>query len=47
MDVLKMIAMLEALKWIMFKYDKIKYLQAQEVDSVFNFILEYGNVVLS
>ena len=47
MDVLKTIAMLEALKWKIFKYGKIEDLQAQEVDSVFIFILEYRNVVLS
>ena len=42
-----MIAMLEALKWNMFKYGNIEDLQAQEVDSVFIFDLEYRNVVLS
>ena len=47
MDVLKMIAMLEALKSKLFKYGKIEDPQAQEVDSVFTFILEYRIVVLS
>ena len=48
MDVLKPIAMLEALKKLkLFKYGKIEDLQAQEVVSVFIFILEYRNAVLS
>ena len=47
MDVLKTLAMLEALKLKYFKYGNIEDLQAQEVDSVFTFILEYRNIVLS
>jgi hypothetical protein len=47
MDVLNKMTMLEALKWKLFKYDKIEDLPAQEVVSVFIFILEYRNVVLS
>jgi hypothetical protein len=39
MDVLKKIAMLEALKWNLFKCGKIEDIQAQEVDMVFLFIL--------
>jgi hypothetical protein len=37
MVVLKIIAMLEALKMKMFKYDKIEDLQAQEVDAMIYF----------
>jgi hypothetical protein len=47
MDMLKTMTMLEALKLELIKYDKIEDLKAQEVDSVFTFILEYSNVVLS
>jgi hypothetical protein len=47
MDVLNKMTMLEALKWKLFKYDKIEDLPAQDVVSVFIFILEYRNVVLS
>jgi hypothetical protein len=47
MDVLNKMTMLEALKWKLFKYDKIEDLPAQEVVSFFIFILEYRNVVLS
>jgi hypothetical protein len=38
---------LKALKWKLFKYGKIEVIQAQEVDMVFLFILDYMNVVLS
>jgi hypothetical protein len=38
---------LKALKWISLKYGKIDDIQAQEVDKVFLFILEYRYVVLS
>jgi hypothetical protein len=47
MDVLKTKAMLKALKWILFKYGKIEDIQAQEVDKVFLFILEYRYAILS
>jgi hypothetical protein len=47
MDVLKTKAKLKALKWISLKYGKIEDIQAQEVDKVFLFILEYRYVVLS
>ena len=47
MDVLKTLAMLEALKWKMFKYGKIEDIQAQEINLVFLFILEYRNAVIS
>jgi hypothetical protein len=47
MDVLKNMAMLETLKLEFFKYGKIEDLQAQEVDSVCIFTLEFRNVVLS
>jgi hypothetical protein len=47
MDVLKTMAMSEVLKLELLKYGKIEDLQAQKVDSVFIFILEYRNVVLS
>jgi hypothetical protein len=39
--------MLKALKWILIKYGKIEDVQAQEVNKVFLFILEYRYVVLS
>jgi hypothetical protein len=39
--------MLKALKWISIKYGKVEDIQAQEVDKVFLFILEYTYVVLS
>jgi hypothetical protein len=38
MDVLKIMAMLEALKLELIKYGKTEDLQAQEVDSVFMFL---------
>jgi hypothetical protein len=41
MDVLKTLAKLKALKWKLFKYGKIEDIQAQEVDMVLLFILEY------
>jgi inorganic pyrophosphatase len=47
MDVLKILVKLEVLKWKLFKYDKIEDIQAQEVDTIILFILEYRNVVLS
>jgi hypothetical protein len=47
MDVLKTMAMLEALKLELLKYGKVEDLQDQEVDMVFIFILEYRNAVLS
>jgi hypothetical protein len=47
MDVLKSNAMLKALKWTLFKYGKIEDIQAQEINKVFLFILEYRYVVLS
>jgi hypothetical protein len=47
MDVLKMRAMLEALKLKLFKYDKFKDSEGQEVDIVFLFIIEYRNIVLT
>jgi hypothetical protein len=47
MDVLKSKAMLKALKWTSIKYGKIEDIQAQEIDKVFLFILEYRYVVLS
>jgi hypothetical protein len=47
MDMLKTKAMLKALKWILVKYGKIEDIQAQEVDKVFVFNLEYRYVVLS
>ena len=47
MDVLKSKAMLKALKWILIKYDKIEDIQAQEINKVFLFILEYRYAVLS
>jgi hypothetical protein len=47
MDVLKSKAMLKALKWILIKYGKIEDVQAQEINKVFLFNLEYRYVVLS
>jgi hypothetical protein len=47
MDVLKSKAMLKALKWILIKYGKIEVVQAQEIDKVVSFILEYRYVILS
>ena len=47
MDKLKSKAKLEALKWILIKYGKIEDIQAQEVNKVFLFILEYRYAVLS
>jgi hypothetical protein len=47
MDVLKSKAMLKALKQILIKYGKIEDIQAQEIDKVFLFILEYRYAVLS
>jgi hypothetical protein len=47
MDMLKSKAMLKALKWILIKYGKIEDIQAQEIDKVFLFILEYRYAVLS
>jgi hypothetical protein len=47
MDVLKLKAMLKALKWILIKYGKIESVQAQDINKVFSFILEYRYVVLS
>jgi hypothetical protein len=41
MDVLKSKAMLKALKWILIEYGKIESVQAQEINKVFSFILEY------
>jgi hypothetical protein len=47
MDVLKSQAMLKALKWILIKYGKIEVVQAQEINEVFSFFLEYRYAVLS
>jgi hypothetical protein len=47
MDVLKSNAMLEALKWLLIKYGKIEVVQAQEINKVFLFILEYRYAVVS
>jgi hypothetical protein len=47
MDMLKSKAMLKALKWILIKYVKIEDIQAQEINKVFLFILEYRYAVLS
>jgi hypothetical protein len=47
MDVLKSKAMLKALKWLLIKYGKIEDIQAQEINKVFLFILEYRYAVLS
>jgi hypothetical protein len=46
MDVLKSKTMLKALKWILIKYDKVE-VQAQEINEVLLFFLEYRYVVLS
>jgi hypothetical protein len=46
MDVLKTKAKLKALKWILLKYAKIEDIQAQEVDKMFLFILEYRYAVI-
>jgi hypothetical protein len=43
---LKMLGKLKALKWKLFKYGKIEDRQAQEVDMVHLFILEYRYAVL-
>jgi hypothetical protein len=40
-------AMLKALKWILIKYGKIKDVQAQEINKVFIFILEYRYAAIS
>jgi hypothetical protein len=40
-------ATLEALKWTLFKYGKIEDIQAQEINKVFLFILEYRYATLS
>jgi hypothetical protein len=47
MDVLKSKAKLKSLKWILLKYGKIEDMQAQAINKVFLFILEYRYVVLS
>jgi hypothetical protein len=47
MDVLKSKDMLKALKWIFIKYGKIEDIQAQEINKVSLFILEYRYDVLS
>jgi hypothetical protein len=47
MDMLKLKAMLKAIKWILIKYGKIEDVQAQEINKVFLFILEYRYVILS
>jgi hypothetical protein len=47
MDMLKTKAMLKAPKWISIKYGKIEVVQAQEINEVFSFILEYRYAVLS
>jgi hypothetical protein len=47
MDVLKSTAMLKTLNWISIKYGKIEDIQAQEINKVFLFILEYSYAVLS
>jgi hypothetical protein len=47
MDVLETMAMMEALKLELLKYGKIEDIQAQEVDTIFLFILEYRYVILS
>jgi hypothetical protein len=44
--VLKSKTMLKALKWILIKYDKVE-VQAQEINEVLLFFLEYRYVVLS
>jgi hypothetical protein len=47
MDVLKTLAKLKTLKLKLFKYGKIEDIQAQEVDMVFLFNLEYRYAILS
>jgi hypothetical protein len=47
MDMLKSKAMLKALKWTLIKYGKSEDIQAQEINKVFLFILEYRYAVLS
>jgi hypothetical protein len=47
MDVLKSKNMLKVLKWIFIKYGKIEDIQAQEINKVSLFILEYRYDVLS
>jgi hypothetical protein len=47
MDILKSKVTLKVLKWIWIKYGKIEDIQAQEINKVFLFILEYMYVVLS
>jgi hypothetical protein len=47
MDVLKSMAMLKALKWILIKYGKIEVVQAQEINKVLLVFLEYRYDVLS
>jgi hypothetical protein len=47
MNVLKSKAKLKALKWTLLKYGKMGDIQAQEINKVFLFILEYRYVVLS
>jgi hypothetical protein len=47
MDVLKSKAMSKAFKWILIKYDKLEDIQAQEINKVFLFIIEFRYVVLS
>jgi hypothetical protein len=47
MDVLKSKAMLKVLKWILIKCGKIEGIQAQEINKVFLFIVEYRYAVLS
>jgi hypothetical protein len=39
--------MLKALKWILIKYGKIEDIQAQKVNKLFLFILEYRYAVIS
>jgi hypothetical protein len=47
MDMLKSKAMLKAHKWILIKYGNIEAVQAQEINKVFSFFLEYRYAVLS
>jgi hypothetical protein len=47
MDVLKSKATLKALKWILIKYGNIEVVQAQEINEVLLFFLEYRYAVLS
>jgi hypothetical protein len=39
--------MLKALKWILIKYGKIEVFQAQEINEVLLFFLEYRYAILS